>query len=649
MKINILLFTLFLAGTSLAQKAVHADYNWQKTPAKYTATESELKKDEVILFEKRSIEVLEEGENMVEYTLVHIIRLINTDIAIERNNKMYIGNSGGDDVVFQKARVIKVDGSIAELKESDIQEAKDEDGNVTERYFALDGLEKGCVVEYLHFIKSGAEFTGAVIYQQGKVDKRRFEMEVIIPKHLEYVFYPMNGMKTFELDSTKEEYNRSFVVADNVEGVMEEDWSPYNASLQKCYYKLNKNLNSNKANFYTYANVSKFIHGDIYAPTPKKTVKKMKAMIKAIKVEASTTEEIVRAMEYKLKSEINVLEFNFDEGDNLTFVLDKKLTSASGMTKLMAQMLKLMDIEHEIVLTINNNDAVFPADYEAYNFLSEYMIYINELNMFMGTDIFSRLGFPPSELTNTRGLFIEDREMNGMSFPVAKVKEIKGPVGDLSVDEINTKVSFPGDLKEPKIEIERIASGYKAIAPQFYLDFVEEDRKKEAKEEFLKYVDDDAILENEVYENDNSKVAGTKPFIGRADFVGRSFIEQAGNKILLKAGLLIGPQAEMYNKEERKLPVLAGHTRQYKRQITIIIPQGYSIKNPDDLNFNVLATNKEDAGFISSYKINGNVLTVTVFEYYNKVQFSVAEYLNYEKVINAAADFNKIVLVLDKN
>ena len=181
------------------------------------------------------------------------------------------------------------------------------------------------------------------------------------------------------------------------------------------------------------------------------------------------------------------------------------------------------------------------------------------------------------------------------------------------------------------------------------LDFVDDDRKKEILDEFLLYIDKDATLENAVYENDNTNATGVKPLIGRATFKGASFIEKAGEKTLLKAGLLIGPQAELYNRDKRKLPVEASYTRQYKRTITIEIPEGQAVKNPEVLVFNVKPdTLQNSAGFVSSYEIKGNQLIVTIFEYYNQTNYSVSDYYIYEDVMKAAADFNKVVLIFDK-
>jgi hypothetical protein len=54
-------------------------------------------------------------------------------------------------------------------------------------------------------------------------------------------------------------------------------------------------------------------------------------------------------------------------------------------------------------------------------------------------------------------------------------------------------------------------------------------------------------------------------------------------------------------------------------------------------------------GFSSEYKLEGNRLKVHVMEQYRRVTYPLSEYEDFKKVINASADFNKIVLVLEKN
>jgi hypothetical protein len=114
---------------------------------------------------------------------------------------------------------------------------------------------------------------------------------------------------------------------------------------------------------------------------------------------------------------------------------------------------------------------------------------------------------------------------------------------------------------------------------------------------------------------------------------------------------LIGEQAELYQEEERKNPVENTYNHEYAREITFTIPEGYVCKNLDDLNMEVIPfkDGKDGAGFVSTYSVDDNKVTVVVNEYYTQMEFPVEAYPEYREVINAAADFNKITLVLEKS
>lgn len=647
--LSLLTFTSY--GQNKTVDGFYKDYNWEKIPKKYTVSEEELKEDEVIVFEKRSIELCTTPEG--EYTqmmLVHTITLLNTDLAIEENNKVYVANGPEAHVYRQQARVIKPDGKIIELNEADIQESKDENGEVEYRYFALDGIEKGCYIEYLHYIARSPNYTGAVLSIQNDVRKKSVEVDIICPKSLEYQIYPVNGMPEFQRDSSALFVRRMYVYQENLPALKEEPWSPYESLLQKCYYKIHRNLEAGTSNFYNYAAITKIIHENMYEMPSKKVKKAMQKFISsAITDPNAPLETRIRELEYKLKSEINVFDFSFEGAFSVEFILANKLTDNEGMTKLMVQMLREMGVKHELVMTSDKSENPFLTDFEGYNFLAENLIYINDLDMYLSPNRVSRLGFPPFSYTNTKGLFIKEIALDDMVTAVGKVKEIKGTKGEQSVDEINTIVTFENDMTDCSVQLERIASGYKAEYPQAILHYLDDERKKKELESFLLYIDEDAKLENPAFENDNSAATGVKPLIGRATINGATFIEKAGDKTLLKAGMLIGPQAELYNQEARTQPVEAAYTRQYKRSIVIHIPEGQTVKNPEDVVFNVKPDSANNStGFISSYEIKGNEMIITIFEYYNQTSYTAAEYSIYEAVMNAAADFNKVVLVFDK-
>ena len=47
-------------------------------------------------------------------------------------------------------------------------------------------------------------------------------------------------------------------------------------------------------------------------------------------------------------------------------------------------------------------------------------------------------------------------------------------------------------------------------------------------------------------------------------------------------------------------------------------------------------------------KVTGNVLDIEVTETYHEILYPLSQFETFKKVINAAADFNKVVLVLEK-
>ena len=60
------------------------------------------------------------------------------------------------------------------------------------------------------------------------------------------------------------------------------------------------------------------------------------------------------------------------------------------------------------------------------------------------------------------------------------------------------------------------------------------------------------------------------------------------------------------------------------------------------------ADGKRTMAFTSRYELKDGVITVKVDEYYNQIAYPLEEFEMYRSVINAAADFNKIVLILVK-
>jgi len=93
----------------------------------------------------------------------------------------------------------------------------------------------------------------------------------------------------------------------------------------------------------------------------------------------------------------------------------------------------------------------------------------------------------------------------------------------------------------------------------------------------------------------------------------------------------------------------AEFNRSYYRTIKIHIPEGYQISNLEDIIIKNSYTTKDKELFIfnSYYTLEGNVLTVTADEHYRETFVAPEIFEAYRTVINSAADFNKVTLVLE--
>ena len=121
------------------------------------------------------------------------------------------------------------------------------------------------------------------------------------------------------------------------------------------------------------------------------------------------------------------------------------------------------------------------------------------------------------------------------------------------------------------------------------------------------------------------------------------FIENAGEKRLFNVGQLIGEQMELYKEKERNYDMEFQFAHGYLRTITITYPENYEPSNLDQLNYSEIYTEKSDTlfAFISTYKTDGNKITVSIREWYQGVSYPKSVWEDYRRVVNAAANFNK--------
>src|SRR5690606_20862914 len=141
-------------------------------------------------------------------------------------------------------------------------------------------------------------------------------------------------------------------------------------------------------------------------------------------------------------------------------------------------------------------------------------------------------------------------------------------------------------------------------------------------------------------ENEGLEFVGKDHFVLNVKTNAKDLISKAGNNYIFKVGEVIGKQMEMYEEKERVFPIELNNPHSYDRTITLILPDGYNLKNPEVFKMNKVLKydNKVVADFISDYEINGNQVIIKNTESYDFIELPASIYPEYQKVINAAAD-----------
>jgi hypothetical protein len=648
--INFILI-LFITSNSLAQTApFYEGYNWETNPS-YNIEESD--KDMVAIKDKIVTEFYFEDQNLTEYYLEHKILWLNSDDRIEEYNKIYLAFSNKTSLKVSKARVIKKTGEIIELDESKILSAENEETGRKYNYFALEGLQKGSIVEYYYVIKRRPTYQGARVDIQNDYNKKAVEFDLYAPSNLLFTFKSFNLKSTVTKDETSTEKMHWQLAIKDVVGIDKEEQSPYRAALGYVMYKLHQNT-ANNIIITSYNEVAQNLFAFYYPEYNEEETKLINKFAKNIKLnnDDENEEKKARIIDLYIKENIYISDNDSDNLKNLSNVINTKTANETGIVKLYVALFKKFNITHEMVLTSNRTKLKFDREFEATNFLQEFLFYFPASKKYLSPSKFgTRFGFPPPYYMDNYGLFVTGYNINGKRKAFSEVKYIEGIPASSSTDEMVINVYFnKEDFSQNTITLERKLNGYYAMNIQPFMNLIPANRKNEVIDEaFAQNTDKNAKVLKRVLINEDPSLFGVKPFVVKFDISSEYFVEKAGNKYLFKLGDLIGPQMEMYQEKKRILPLEAEFNRSYYRTIKIHIPEGYKISNLDDITIknSYTAKGKELFIFDSYYTLDGNILTVTADEHYRESIVAPEIFEAYRTVINSAADFNKVTLILE--
>ena len=645
--------SLILLCTSLmfAQEYSFKNYDWDEKETKVEIPEQYKNEKEVILQRTTKIEIVVVGNNAKQYHLLHEKIYINSDDAIERNNKIYIPFSLDESVLLNKARVILKNGTVIHLDKKDIKEDVDQEKGMKYNYFAVNGLEKGAVIEKLYVLQESPEFTGSTIKMQDDYPIADLRFELITPNYLIFKTKSYNGLSESVIDDKSIPNTIVLSVSEKNIPALDnnENYSNWNLQLKLFRYKLDENLMNGGRNLNNFKGFSTSVFDRLNPELDKKDQKALEDFCKTI-TKSNDLQEQIWNIENKIKKTITYDKY-IDNKETLSEIIHSKQANQTDILKIYLAVFKKYKIENNVVFTSNRYKIPFDKEFESFENLSELLFYFPSIKKYLTpTEIEYRIPLFPATLANNNGLFIKEKTFAGVKMGIGEINFIEIPGSDVTHDIMDITVDFTKDMENPLITSKISFGGYSALNFQAIKDFASAEQYKTV----LKSIAENYTVETEYKtlntENDGTEFIGKKPFVLNVAFDGKDLTKKAGENYLFSVGETIGKQMEFYQENKRTLPVEIDYPHYYTRKIKILLPKGATVKNLDKftMDFKNDVNGKTEAAFISKYTQKEDEIIVDNVEYYNIVNYPLAKFDEYKAVINAAADFNKIVIIVTK-
>jgi hypothetical protein len=627
--------------------AVAGQYEWDDQRSRFSLSAEEEKLPELMLKSHVQYEYTFENGEFVMYSTHHKIIYVNSNEAIKKHNRIFISMNSTMALKTLKARAINRQGKAVYFDETNLKEMKEEESGNAYRIFAMEGVEIGSEVEYFYTRKMVADVFNRE-FLQFDVPSKSSSVKLSSPRHLKFDFRSYNGVPEVKHlpDTTMNIYE---VSAAGLPALKEEPFASPAANRQRIEFKLAYNTARSRARLYTWEDAAKRFY-EVLTTLSKGDQKAVEKFVATAKIDKSLkTAERIKKMEALIKTTINLnAEGSGEQLSAPESVLKNKIASKEGISKLYVSVFNHMGIKIHPVLTCSRQTLRFDGDFDTWSYLDDYMLYFPETNGFLAPYYPTRYPLVPGQFTSQKGLFIEPFELGEVKSALGTIKEIPAASYLANQDNLDIDVTFDEGLESNTITQRRSFVGYTADYFASFYEMLNEEKKKQMVEELIKQTAPDAQL------GKWSARPIQKPdldwFEMTGEFKTSTFIEKAGPRVLFKVGLIIGPQTEMYRDEQRTMSVENDNNRNYDRLIRIHIPAGYTIKNADQLKMDFAFNNDETNPYLfkSDYVIKGDVLELTISEFYKEIYCPLEKYEDFRKVINAAADFNKVTLILEK-
>jgi len=631
----------------------YKNYHWDSVPHLHQLSYAEQNMGTVVIKDNRIIEYYPQGSDVVMFITHHMIVRVNSDKAIEEFNSVYIPLTDGVSLEDVQARSITKDGKITVLNPANIKDVDNYENMGHFKIFAIDGIEQGSEVEYIYTLLESSQKYGTERIRINSLHKN-ISVDIYSPPALIFEAKSYNGFPTMQTDSSITNKRHIFCKGVDIKGYDQEEYSKGDGSLMRMEYKYAYNAPNTGSGerLDTWDDFCQNIYDILNKQLTRKDKRIARKMVDTMKLNKLTMEDKIRKIEERVKG--TVIPREEIAGDNtsaLENIMKNRAADEFGLLKLYDLLFDYAGIDHEMVLTTNRFDKPFDGSFDSWTYLQKYLIYFPGTGNYIApAESMSRYGFVPADWICQQGLFMQAVSTGKKKTGIAKVQDISCNDWKKSMNDLYENITFDLDMGLANIHYQETFSGYEAYDIQPYYAALSDQEKKEIVDRLVQLTFEDAKPIHNQVTGYNVNEWFKQPFGVETDITTNSVLEHAGNKYLFKIGELIGPQTELYDDTVRHTPVENHYNKGYHRELEFEVPEGYRISNLNTLNMDVYhsTNNERDMEFHSYYTTEGKKVKVIIDEDYRQVSYPISQYEDFRKVINASADFNKIMLFIEK-
>jgi len=515
-----------------------------------------------------------------ELSLKNYVRIkVFTDRGKESQSKVDLPYAGSNRIKDIAARVIKADGTIVELKKDDVLErtiVKANGVKVKAKSFALPGVEPGSIVEY----------RWREVRPNASANRLRLQFQRDIPAEtVSYFLKPYSGMRymPFHIGETrfvKDKDGFSRLTLSNVPAFHEEPQMPpedqvrswvflyytdetkidkaqYWKDMGKSFYEIVKD--SMKVNDEVKAAVVGIV-GD--AATPEE---KLQRIYDFCRIKIKNTSDDASGMS---DDERKKLKDNKSPADTLK----RGMGSGSDIDLLFGALAKAAGFDARLALSGNRDDLFFNRDLANITFLASSFIAVKvgeQWQYFSPAEMYTSFGMLGWPEESQEALITDPKE------PIWTMTATSTP--EKSVEKRTAKLTLLEDgTLEGDVRIEY--SGHLGFDKKEYNDDDSPSEREETLRNSVKKRISTAELSDIKIENVTDPI---KPFAYSYHVRVPGYAQRTGKRVFLQPAFFEHGIAPLFSASERKHDVYFHYPWLEEDSVTITLPTGYALDNPD--------------------------------------------------------------------